>query len=121
MIGAQSGKWYYFDGGLGPSEPPAEFSEKVKCFGCGLENDAGMEECARCGESLKEKRSVCPVAAPISRAPIKDVPLAAPRPAHPCLKRGFLPGAAKEDFVLRRLNPASLFFFSGGTGSSWGY
>jgi hypothetical protein len=117
MIGAQSGKWYYFDGrDWVPSEPPAEFSEKVKCFGCGLENDAEAEDCARCGEPLKEKPSACPRCGTSLKSPYQRCPSCSPEAGASVFEEGVLPGAAKEDFVLRRLNPSSLFFFSGGTG-----
>jgi hypothetical protein len=118
MIGAQSGKWYYFDGrDWVPSEPPAEFSEKVKCWSCGLENDAEAEDCARCGEPLKEKPSVCPRCGAHLRSQYQKCPSCSREAeAAPLFQEYALPGAAEDDYVLRRLNPASLFFFSGGTG-----
>ncbi len=117
MIGAQSGKWYYFDGrDWVPSDPPAEFSEKVKCFSCGMDNDADAEDCARCGEPLKEKPSVCPRCGAHLQSPYQKCPSCSPELRASSFEEESISGTAKEDFVLRRLNPSSLFFFSGGTG-----
>ncbi|MBM3285062.1 MAG: hypothetical protein FJY81_04255 [Candidatus Aminicenantes bacterium] len=61
MIGAQTGRWYYFDGRDWVREdPPAAEIKKVKCYACGLDNSSGTEFCERCGESLKEKEPACP-------------------------------------------------------------
>jgi len=117
MIGAQSGKWYFFDGrDWVASDPPAEFSEKVKCFSCGLENEADAEDCARCGEPLKEKPPVCPRCGARLRSPYQKCPSCSPEARTSLFEEHISPGASKDEYVLRRLNPASLFFFSGGTG-----
>jgi hypothetical protein len=118
MIGAQSGKWYYFDGrDWVPSDPPAEFSEKVKCFSCGLENEADLESCARCGESLKEKPpAVCPRCGARLPSPYQKCPSCSPAAKTRLFEEHIAAAISKGDYVLRRLNPASLFFFSGGTG-----
>jgi hypothetical protein len=117
MIGAQSGKWYYFDGrDWVPSEPPAVFSEKVKCYNCGMENDADSEDCVRCGEPLKEKPAVCPRCGARLQSPYQKCPACSREAKVSLFEEHLSPGAAKEDFILRRLNPSSLFFFSGGTG-----
>jgi ribosomal protein L37E len=117
MIGAQSGKWYFFDGREWvQSAPPEEEAPKVKCPSCGQENTAGAEICERCGEALNVKESVCPRC---------GTPLDNPFQKCPACSRGAeaLPAAeealfktAADNSVLRRLNPASLFIFSGGTG-----
>ena len=100
MIGAQSGKWYFFDGrDWVVSDPPSEDSGRVKCLGCGLENEGDAEACAGCGEPLKEKAAACNregEASPLDEEILFKTP--------------------RENFVLRRLGASSLFFFSGGTG-----
>ena len=100
MIGAQSGKWYFFDGrDWVVSDPPSEDSGRVKCLGCGLENEGDAEACAGCGEPLKEKAASCNregEASPLDEEILFKTP--------------------RENFVLRRLGASSLFFFSGGTG-----
>jgi hypothetical protein len=116
MIGAQSGKWYFFDGKQWvQSEPPSEPAEKVKCFTCGLENDPESEFCERCGESLQEKEAVCPrcgakVASPFQKCPACGAGTKASSYVEDVLPRG------AENFTVRRLNPAAFFIFSGGTG-----
>lgn len=99
MIGAQSGKWYFFDGrDWVLSNPPADDSGRMKCLNCGLENEGGAEVCSRCGESLREKEQASGGAEE------------APRDEEVFFK------SPKENFVLSRLNASSVFFFSGGTG-----
>jgi len=100
MIGAKSGKWYFFDGrDWIPSDPPSEDSGRGICPSCGQENEEGAETCARCGESLKVKETVGSRGA-------EAVPIA----------EDLLIKSPQDNFVLRRLSAASLFFFSGGTG-----
>ncbi|MFQ6084194.1 MAG: zinc ribbon domain-containing protein [Candidatus Aminicenantia bacterium] len=62
MIGAQSGKWYYYNGQEWvESEPPIEEVEKEKiiCQFCGTENELGSTVCVKCGKSLKEEKRIC--------------------------------------------------------------
>jgi hypothetical protein len=101
MIGAQSGKWYLFDGrDWVLSDPPSEDSGRIKCLGCGLENESGAVACSSCGESLIEEEEA-----------------AGGREAEePTLDEEDLSKAPKENFVLRRLSPSSFFFYNGGTG-----
>ena len=117
MIGAQSGKWYFFDGrDWVPSDPPAEFSEKVKCFSCGLENDADALACARCGGSLKEKETACPRCGTPLQSSYQKCPSCSPEAKASLIEEDGSSGTTREDFLLRRLSPSSLFYFSGGTG-----
>jgi len=100
MIGAQSGKWYFFDGrDWVPSDPPADDPVRWSCPSCGLEYEAGAQTCARCGESLKGKETAGGLGA-------EAVPF-----AEEIILKG-----PQENFILRRLSASSLFFFSGGTG-----
>jgi hypothetical protein len=120
MIGAQTGKWYYFDGKEWiRSSPPVEAAKKVKCFSCGLDNEAGAESCERCGESLEMKDSVCAQCGARLENPFQKCPVCSQESAATSLAEepqfGGNP-APTENFVLRRLNPVSLFFLSGGTG-----
>jgi hypothetical protein len=120
MIGAQTGKWYYFDGKEWiQSQPPVKEAKKVKCYSCGLDNEAGVEYCQRCGESLEMKESVCAqcgtkLDSPFQKCPVCSQESAAVSLAEEPLFR--VKAQAPENFVLRHLNPVSLFFFSGGTG-----
>lgn len=117
MIGPQSGKWYFFDGREWvQSAPPQEEPAKAKCLSCGMENDPGAKTCGRCGESLMIRDAVCPRC---------GTPLESPFQKCPACNRGAELSAAAEEaffkdssenFRVRRLSPASLFIFSGGTG-----
>lgn len=62
MIGAQSGKWYYYDGrNWIQATPPSVQQGKAICVYCGFENEITAEVCARCGGNVKHlKMSVCP-------------------------------------------------------------
>lgn len=52
-IGAQTGKWYYFDGNDWVEEKPPSLQDKrAICVQCGFENDLENESCVYCGESL---------------------------------------------------------------------
>ncbi len=56
-IGAQTGKWYFFDGNdWVESKPPSLQDKRAICVKCGFENDLENEACAYCGESLKERK-----------------------------------------------------------------
>jgi hypothetical protein len=63
-IGAQTGKWYYFDGNDWiESNPPSLQDKRAICVHCGFENDLENESCAFCGETLtgrKEEEFTCP-------------------------------------------------------------
>jgi len=60
-IGAQTGRWYYFDGNdWVESKPPSLQEKKAICVHCGFENDLENEACAYCGESIKEEEFSCP-------------------------------------------------------------
>ncbi len=100
MIGAKSGNWYFFDGrDWVISDPPSEDSGRAKCLSCGWENEGGTDACVRCGESLREKKPASSreaEASPLDEVVLFETP--------------------QENFLLRRLSAASLFFFSGGTG-----
>lgn len=55
MIGAQSGKWYCFDGGgWTQAKPPSQLERRAVCISCGFENDLEAEFCTRCGRRPEE-------------------------------------------------------------------
>ncbi|HOI44428.1 MAG TPA: hypothetical protein PLX50_02305 [Candidatus Aminicenantes bacterium] len=55
MIGAQSGRWYVFEGkDWVKAEPPSFEEKKLICIYCGFENDLEAESCARCGNHVTE-------------------------------------------------------------------
>jgi uncharacterized membrane protein/ribosomal protein L40E len=123
MIGAQTGKWYYFDGkDWVQDEPPSQKGKKAICIYCGFENKLEEDVCARCGGNLGEDRRVC-----------HQCGAKFPEPFLNCPKCGFGPGegeAAKEmasaglkeikevgdiegPYVLRSVQPSSWFLFGG--------
>jgi hypothetical protein len=117
MIGAQSGKWYFFDGrDWVLSSPPIEGSGRAKCPSCGLDNEPGAAACARCGESLKEKGVFCPDCGTLLENPDQKCPSCSRGTEASPLDEEVLLKIPTEDIVLRRLSPSSFFFFSGGTG-----
>ena len=100
MIGAQSGKWYFFDGrDWVASNPPSEGPQAGRCPSCGLENEPDAETCPGCGERLKSEAAAAEGEAEVATLD-EEVIFRGPR----------------DNFVLRRLNASSFFFFSGGTG-----
>jgi ribosomal protein L40E len=63
MIGAQSGKWYFYDGNEWiQAQPPSIQERKAICIYCGFENDLEAEVCARCGSfnTPDEGAATCP-------------------------------------------------------------
>jgi hypothetical protein len=117
MVGAQSGKWYYYDGETWiQSNPPSLQEGKAICIHCGFENRLEAEVCARCGENLAEKDKYCPDCG--SR--IEDPQLGCPYCSQP-----EVPGEAEEGLfqekrsdysVVRFLNPLSSLIFFGTVG-----
>jgi hypothetical protein len=63
VIGAQSGKWYAFEGGEWvEAKPPSQMERKAICIACGFENDLVAEFCARCGSRSDDEALENPVA-----------------------------------------------------------
>jgi hypothetical protein len=117
MIGAQSGKWYFFDGrDWVLSDPPSEDSGRVRCLSCGLENEGDADACVRCGEPLKQKAAACPLCGMPLQSPNQKCPSCSREAKASPLEEEVLSKAPQENLVVRRLSPSSLFIFSGGTG-----
>ena len=124
-IGAQTGKWYYFDGKKwAQSKPPSIQEKKAICIYCGFENDLENETCAYCGGSLGGDVSVCPKCG----HKLDD-------PSQPCpyctVERKTWEKAEEEEeeeeeeefkderdfnFIFRFISPVSFLFFTGGLG-----
>jgi hypothetical protein len=59
-IGAQSGKWYCYDGVQWvESDPPSLQDKKAICIYCGFENDLEDEVCVNCGGGVDEAPESC--------------------------------------------------------------
>jgi len=122
MIGAQTGKWYYFEGkDWVQAEPPSQKEKKAICVHCGFENQLETEACSRCGGTMKETEPacekcgaklpkpflVCPEcgARAIGEATVPTADEFAPAP------KGREPAAEAPSRVLRSVKPLSFFFF----------
>ena len=58
MVGAKSGKWYYYDGNNWiQADPPSLQEGKAICIHCGFENSLEAEACIRCGQGLGQRES----------------------------------------------------------------
>jgi hypothetical protein len=97
VIGAQSGKWYAFEGGEWvEAKPPSQMERKAICIACGFENDLVAEFCARCGSRSEDEAPEKPVA---SDAADPAVPEEAARTP------------AGSEIVIRSVHPVSFFWF----------
>jgi hypothetical protein len=120
MIGAQSGRWYFFDGqDWVQSDPPSEGSGRGRCPACGLEIEGGAETCAGCGALLREKAS-CPTRGASLPGLNHGCPSCGGESESSLLEAEILSQAPRMDFVVRRLRPAPVFLFGGGTGLLFG-
>jgi hypothetical protein len=75
MIGAQTGKWYFFDGkDWIQAEPPSQKEKKAICVYCGFENKLEAAVCARCGGNFGSERSTCPKCGAKLQKPLMTCP-----------------------------------------------
>jgi len=122
MIGAQTGKWYYFEGNdWVQAKPPSFGDRKAICIYCGGENDLEAETCVHCGGRKTETGEipVCPSCGAKLKAPGAACSVCEARAgagAAPAGAEGassaWAPAAAAP-FVIKSLHPASFFWFSG--------
>lgn len=114
MIGAKTGKWYYFNGmGWVQSEPPSILEKKAICTHCGIDNDIEAEVCIRCGESLEKAGSAYEngnhkIQEPFSE--LSDSAREGKRKGRRREKAFFGKGSA--NFIFISLNPLSFVLFS---------
>jgi hypothetical protein len=86
MIGAQTGRWYYFDGrDWIASDPPPVKDKGVVCLFCGFENKEGADSCGRCGGTLEGKSDAgpekCPECGETLSKPLMTCPRCEPKGA----------------------------------------
>jgi hypothetical protein len=121
MIGAQTGKWYYFNGkDWTQSEPPSLDEKKAICIYCGFENDLTAEFCSRCGSAFKEKEApVCPDCGRQLEEPGQACPSCSPKAGEagpsvtPLFLAEGLAGKRKGTYAFRAVHPVSFTLFSG--------
>jgi hypothetical protein len=127
MIGAQSGKWYFFDGkDWVQSAPPSIKERKAICIYCGYENDIEAAECAGCGGRFGEeaRTNTCPECGaevdPESRAcprcAGKDSGKTEPLPATVSAAEESSVRDGEIEYAIRSVQPLSLLLFWGGIG-----
>jgi hypothetical protein len=120
MIGAQTGKWYFFDGkDWVPAAPPSQKDHKAICIYCGFENALETDVCARCGGDLGEGPSKCPRCGAKLERPFWNCPNCPPdldekekaeKTANLDLDKL---GDETGVYSLRSIQPLSLFLFGG--------
>lgn len=121
-IGAQSGKWYCYDGAQWlESEPPKLQDKKAICIYCGFENDLENEVCLNCGGAVDEAPETCEQCGENLDEESKECPKCS-IPAESINTRDEFetlvlkgPHFRFKSFVL-----GSLFFFMGGMGCLFG-
>ncbi len=121
MIGAQSGKWYCYDGSEWiPARPPSLEEKKVICIYCGFENDIEAEVCARCGSfntpegepgrcprcgrELVPPFGTCPECDARDKLDVPDTSASMPEPTRP---------ASEAGLVLKSVSPRSCLWIFG--------
>ena len=121
MIGAQSGKWYFFNGEDWVQARPPSFGErKAICIYCGYENDLESESCVRCGSRKPEDGAAraCPKCGATLEDPAAPCPECEPFLAREEAAGSVAAGAPNlppdgTSLVVRSIHPASFFWFSG--------
>lgn len=129
MIGAKSGKWYYFEGkNWVQSSPPSIKEKKAICIYCGYENDIESvvctgcggrvgegkdleksEICPECGSEIDPETDVCPYCASreMERAKASDEPGSSYAPRE----------GSGIAYTVHSVRPLSILWFSGGLGT----
>jgi len=132
MIGAQSRKWYYFDGkNWIRSDPPAAEEkpevedepeveeepeieeEKVNCKHCGFSNRVDAETCENCGKSLvEEEKNICPKCGYELDSSSQDCPRCS-REFEEIMEEEVKGKRREEQFIFHSVRPFSFIMFLG--------
>lgn len=120
-IGAQTGKWYYFDeSNWIEANPPSIEEKKAICIYCGFENDLENEVCGHCGGNLSEKEKICPECGAKLVGPAEKCPhcLIKTEPRTKNKREVDMPFEEDESthLILRSISHVSLFLFWGTIG-----
>ncbi|MDD8026846.1 MAG: zinc ribbon domain-containing protein [Acidobacteriota bacterium] len=125
MIGAQTGKWYYFDGrDWIASEPPELKGKGPVCVFCGHENKDAASVCGRCGGTLEGRTGTdpdkCPECGGLLEKPLLTCPRCDAKQADlknvEIVKIGGPVVIQEGIYVLRAVKPVSLLRFMGALG-----
>lgn len=120
MIGAQTGRWYYFDGREWvQADPPADVGAGRRCDACGEVNAPDAETCGRCGRSLERGTALCPncgakLDSPFQKCPSCSRGAEASAVAEEALFKGR--PTRGDEFILRRVGALSALAAFGGLG-----
>lgn len=129
MIGAQTGKWYFFDGrDWVISDPPISKDKGPVCLFCGHENKEGAKACGRCGGSLEGPADPatdrCPDCGGALEKPLMICPRCEPRGSEAktmeIVRLDDPPTVRDGLYVVRSVTPLSLFRFMGALGGLTG-
>jgi len=129
MIGAQTGKWYYYDGkNWIQSEPPENGRNFLICPVCDSYNSSQAKVCSNCGRILVRKATeiVCPQCGSLIESEVKVCPFCGTEveitiderleeklsESGPALKKL----EDQETWFLRSVDQLSFLFFFGGLG-----
>ena len=105
MIGARSGKWYFFDGKDWIESDPTSITEaKATCRYCGYANRVEEETCVHCGGDLRKKGKLPALRKEKGEEEWKGRYISS------------YEDKKRANFVLRRLSPFSFFLFLGAVG-----
>ena len=117
MVGAQSGKWYYYDGEKWIQDNPPSLQErKAICIHCGFENRLETDVCARCGENLEERDSHCPDCGHKLEDPQRGCPYCNGQEVTREFEEDISEEKKSEHTVFRSIHPLSCLVFSGTMG-----
>lgn len=129
MIGAQTGRWYYYDGRQWiQSEPPENGGDSVLCPNCYHPNETGARNCQNCGELLVKTatRIICVACGnlvdhdlkvcPFCGAGLYGQPEGPPTDREPGTVRLEQKTAESGTIYLRSVDQVSFLLFSGGLG-----
>ena len=121
-IGAQSGKWYCYDGHQWVEEkPPTLQDKKAICIYCGCENDLENEVCINCGGSVGGGRKTCSQCGETWDGDSGKCPHCEEKPKTDSLQQEYENLVLKgPHFFLIAFDPRSMFFFLGGLGGLFG-
>jgi hypothetical protein len=121
MIGAQTGRWYYFDGrDWVLADPPTEQTKHLRCPACGLDNAEGAAACEHCGQSLGRGEAACPTCGAKLESPFQKCPACSQDlPVSPYAEEAMFKGKESgvgTTLIVKRLTPLSTLTLGGGTG-----
>ncbi|MFB0564945.1 MAG: zinc ribbon domain-containing protein [Candidatus Aminicenantaceae bacterium] len=114
MIGAQSGKWYYFEGkNWIRSDPPSIEEKKVDCSHCGFGNSVDAKVCSSCGKSLiEEEKHVCPKCGYELDDPSQECPKCS-QEFEEIIQEEMTEKKREEQYIFHSVKPFSFFIFWG--------